>query len=438
MPAPMLRPADVAQRLNIPASTLRRWSYYFADYLPTHAQEPEGAATRSHRRYSEEDVGVLTEIKQLLGRGLTYEEVGLHLAERSSGTEQTGDEGVVEVVAETIEPSDENGEPDAANASETGEQRAIVNQPDEAGSRPELANLIAETLFSLSDSQQIILSGQQTSRQLLGVVLQDNFNLKEENSRLRERILEAERKLFELKREIDSNQAHDRERMRQMESYLFELQRRLDSLAPQVVRHAAPAAAAKPAAAPVAATAAVAATAVAAAPAPTVVAPAAQPVPPAQTPTPTPPLPPTTSSAPAPPAVMAPTEAALVPPPPPEAPSYPGPAGEAPFEDESEPISPFAPPRPPAAKTTPPVTAQPEAEVPFPPSPPSTDSVVQVAPAAGTTTSVAAQPQAAVPPPPSSPPPVTVAQPAAPTSAPASTGRWQRFTDWLFGRNMEE
>ncbi len=332
MPAPMLRPADVAQRLNIPASTLRRWSYYFADYLPTHVQELDGAATRSHRRYGEEDVRVLREIKELLGRGLTYEEVGLHLAERTSDPERAGEATVVEVLAETIESSDEDGGSETGDASETTGRRAIVNQPDEAGSRPELANLIAETLFSLSDSQQIILSGQQTARQLLGVVLQDNFNLKEENSRLRERILEAERKLFELKREVDSNQTHDRERMRQMESYLFELQRRLDSLAPQVMRHASPAAGVRPAPAPAATSAA---------------------------------------------------------------------------------VSPFAPPRPPAAEATPSVAAQPEAAIPPLPSPPPPESIVQVAP-------------------------VAVAQPAGTPPVPTSSGRWQRFGDWLFGRNMEE
>lgn len=424
MPAPMLRPADVAQRLNIPASTLRRWSYYFADYLPTHAQEANGAATRSHRRYSEEDVRVLTEIKELLGRGLTYEEVGLHLAERPSDPERAGEAEVVEVVAETIEPSDEEGRAETEDASETRERRAIVSQPDEADSRPELANLIAETLFSLSDSQQIILSGQQTSRQLLGVVLQDNFNLKEENSRLRERILEAERKLFELKREIDSNQTQDRERMRQMESYLFELQRRLDSLAPQVVRHAPPAAGVRPAPAPVAA------------PAPTAVAPPAQPVPPAippQAAVPTgaavassaPPAAGVTSPAAAPPAVLAPAESSYVPPPAPAGtPATPAPAptsspvqaAEAPPGDEIEPVSPFAPPRQPAAEATPSVAAQPEAAIPPPPSPlppPPQESIAQVAPAA-------------------------VAQPAGPPPVPTSSGRWQRFSDWLFGRNMEE
>ena len=81
------------------------------------------------------------------------------------------------------------------------------------------------------DSQQIILTGQQTSRQLLGVLLQDNFNLKEENTRLRERMVENERKVFELKRELDEARSQERERMRQMEAHLFEVQRRLDSMA---------------------------------------------------------------------------------------------------------------------------------------------------------------------------------------------------------------
>jgi hypothetical protein len=54
----------------------------------------------------------------------------------------------------------------------------------------------------------------------MGVVIQDNFNLKEENNRLRERMLELERQLGELRREDVAR----REAMRQeMEMKLMEI-----------------------------------------------------------------------------------------------------------------------------------------------------------------------------------------------------------------------
>lgn len=218
------RPAEAAQILGIPASTLRRWSGQFADFLsPPTRDRPEGGG---HRRYTSTDIQTLAEVKRLLGAGLTYQQVRQRLEHPAGeGTEET----IADALADDILP-------EASNSTTA----LVLNDAERIPAEPaaSMGELLTNTLYSLSDSQQIILSSQQTSRQLLGVLLQDNFNLKEENTKLRERMLETERKLFELKRDLDEGQARERERMRQMEQYLFDLQRRLDGLASSPTRRA--------------------------------------------------------------------------------------------------------------------------------------------------------------------------------------------------------
>ncbi|NUQ37998.1 MAG: MerR family transcriptional regulator [Caldilineales bacterium] len=206
-----LRPAEAAEQLGISTATLRRWAQQFSAFLAPAAAHPASGrrGQRGHRRYSPEDVATLAACGRLLAAGLTFEQARARLG---------GQEGGVSALALL---------PDAAR---------------ETGGR-EMAAFFSDTLHSLTNSQEIVLSNQQVARQLLGVVLQDNFNLKEENTRLRERMLETERALFELKREMDAGRSQERERMRQMEAQLFEMQRRLDGLptAPASARLPAPA-----------------------------------------------------------------------------------------------------------------------------------------------------------------------------------------------------
>ncbi len=71
------------------------------------------------------------------------------------------------------------------------------------------ARFLRDAVQGMADNQQIILNSQQASRDLMGVMIQDNLNLKGEASSLRERMLEMERELAELRR----RQADYRERM---------------------------------------------------------------------------------------------------------------------------------------------------------------------------------------------------------------------------------
>ncbi len=214
MASTLLRPAEAAQRLGIPASTLRRWSRRFAAFLSPQANGVrEADGSRGHRRYTPQDLDILARCKTLLSQGYTFEQVAEQL-EATVAPEVIVVEGEIEENAREQEPVRE----------EVGSD--IVREEDAA----DLGQMIAQMLASLSGSQQMLITGQQTERELLRIVIQDNLNLKEENKRLRERMVETERRIFEMKREMEHYREDDRERMRQMEAYMFQLQRQLDDL----------------------------------------------------------------------------------------------------------------------------------------------------------------------------------------------------------------
>lgn len=211
----LLRPADAARQLGLPASTLRRWSRRFAAFLSPEANGVVHAdGGRGHRRYTPQDLAVLARCKALLSEGRTF-------AQAAQALESAFQPDVVIVQGEV----DEEAAPSVGPAADA-EPLQMVREEEAR----DLGQLMAQTLSSLSGSQQMIITGQQTERELLGVVLQDNFNLKEDNKKLRERMVETERRIFEMKREMAKTQTAERERMRQMEAYLFQLQRQMDDL----------------------------------------------------------------------------------------------------------------------------------------------------------------------------------------------------------------
>lgn len=208
------RPAGAAARLAISAATLRRWARQFDEFL-----SPEAAGRNGRRRYTEADLQVLAQVHALLDMGLSYEEARRQLRHRRRGV---ADNGHPTETALVLADMDDRFYPGAALAS------------------TEATTALAQALHHVGEGQQVILAQQQTLRQLVGVLLQDNLQLKEENGRLRERMLETERRLFELQRELAAGQAQARERMRQLEASLFDVQRQLDGLAPAVRRMAEP------------------------------------------------------------------------------------------------------------------------------------------------------------------------------------------------------
>jgi len=199
-------PSEVANQLQVSPSTLRRWSNEFADYLSDVAgrpdSDPDGGT--SHRRYTDGDVETLMTIKGLLAEGLTYVQVSRRLealrSRRASAEEQEED---TEPQVMTLGPSLREG-----------------------SSASPAVTVLSDTLHTVADGQQLLLGSQQANRELLTVVLQDNFSLKEENAKLRDRMLELERDLAEMRRV-------DQARRESLEARLQQIELQARSRAPQ-------------------------------------------------------------------------------------------------------------------------------------------------------------------------------------------------------------
>jgi DNA-binding transcriptional MerR regulator len=173
-------PSEVAKHLQISPSTLRRWSNEFSEFLSDAAGKPhpaEGGQT-AHRRYTDQDVESLLTIKGLLEEGLTYIQAGRRL--EALQLRQQAD--------------------DWSDDAQSSEVRALGPSLRDASSAAPAFTVLADTLHTVADSQQILMGSQQANRDLLTVVLQDNFGLKEENTKLRDRMLELERDLAEIRR----------------------------------------------------------------------------------------------------------------------------------------------------------------------------------------------------------------------------------------------
>ncbi len=182
------RPAEVAELLGVSPATLRRWSRRFEDYL----QARDAGADGSHRRYTEHDLHTLGEIKTMLEQGWTYNQVAEHLGA-----------GATPVAVGVYPALDDIPEPGAAEpvrpvpaAQSLARTTALVPEED----LPPAAQFLRDAIRAVTDNQQVLLNTQYANRDMLGVMIQDNLNLKEENTDLRERMLDLERELAELRR----------------------------------------------------------------------------------------------------------------------------------------------------------------------------------------------------------------------------------------------
>lgn len=198
-------PQVVATELDVSSATLRRWSDEFADHLSPEAGSTKG---RSHRRYNEDDVAVLKAVKTLMGQGMTYaqvrEKLGDQLAVWADGDSQVTTITIEDTMEDTIieDPVDDNtedvDEPDEDVLVANSDEKSLINAN---GSESSAIDFFTNTLSTLSDNQKSILNSQAANRELLGVLIQDNFNLKDENNRLRERLLEVERQMAQIRQD---------------------------------------------------------------------------------------------------------------------------------------------------------------------------------------------------------------------------------------------
>lgn len=203
---PYRLPNEVATHLQVSPSTLRRWSNEFADFLSDSAGRPqaETGSQASHRRYTDEDLETLMTVKGLLAEGLTYIQVGKRL--EALRLHQTP----------------------AHVVDDDGSQLTTLGPSlQQSSSIFPAVTVLSDTLHTVASGQQMLLGSQQANRDLLTVVLQDNFGLKEENAKLRDRMLELERDLAEIRR-LDAG------RRENLEARLQELEQQVRQQPPKV------------------------------------------------------------------------------------------------------------------------------------------------------------------------------------------------------------
>ena len=166
--------SDVASELGISPATLKSWVKEFSGFLSPASPMADGA-----RRFTDYDHRVLKRIKDHLAAGLTLEECADQLHEDGYGDAMFVDSA----------RADEN--------SPVSDTRTLAATPN---TTQQGFVALTETLRAMIENQQTIQNSLQVNRNLLGVILQDNFNLKEENSKLRDRMLKIEQELGEFKR----------------------------------------------------------------------------------------------------------------------------------------------------------------------------------------------------------------------------------------------
>lgn len=186
---------EVAYHLQVTADTLRGWTQRYAGVLSGHAAE-------SNPRYSNADVAALIMVQKLLEQGLSDEQVSERLTPKR-------------IVRDT-----------SPSVALTPDQSLKVVE----GRATMLPQALGDILSTISSSQQSVLNSQATVREVVGVVVQDNFSLKEENRKLRERMLELERTLAEYQRREETRKERQESRMRALEGTVAALQQQVAQL----------------------------------------------------------------------------------------------------------------------------------------------------------------------------------------------------------------
>ena len=124
----------------------------------------------------------------------------------------------------------------SANASpdESSDARIIASVSDASPFDDANAPMLAATLHTLNEAQRAILNTQQANRDLIGVLVQDNFNLKAENERLRDRMLTLERDFAETRRREELRRESVEERLQVAEAAANALLAQMQQLEAQI------------------------------------------------------------------------------------------------------------------------------------------------------------------------------------------------------------
>ena len=183
--------AEVARHLDISPENLQRLRRRFSHYLSDEAAGPTPAFTNT-------DIAALVTVQKLLAQGYDHDQIDEHLTPVS-----------LEVAPESLLPD------------------LRVNGEDGDASLPQV---VGDVLHTIVNSQQAVLNGQTNLREMMGVVVQDNFNLKDENRKLRDRMLEMERVLAEYQRREETRKERIEGRLRGLEATVAALQQQVAQL----------------------------------------------------------------------------------------------------------------------------------------------------------------------------------------------------------------
>ncbi len=182
--------AEVASHLQIQPETLHQWHQRFAPFL--------GAEVVAiNPRYTSADIAVLLTVQKYLDQGFNDDEVRSRLIPKRIMPPA--------VTSTALAPSETHG---------------LVLGSDNLG----MPQVVADLLSTIANSQQSVLSGQSTVRDIVNVMVQDNFNLKDENRKLRDRVLELERVFAEYQRREETRKERLEGRMRGLEQTVMALQ----------------------------------------------------------------------------------------------------------------------------------------------------------------------------------------------------------------------
>lgn len=188
---------EVAQHLQVSPDMLRDWRRRFGEFLSGDPTQPAG----EWPTFSQADVAVLLTIDSLLEQGYSDGQVGESLKPRRIESPQM--------------------EPGGA------QPLALKGDTAEPGGAVGVGQAIHDVLGALAGGQQAVLNSQASLREMVSVVVQDNFNLKDENRKLRERMLEIERALAEYQRREETRKERLEARMRAMEGTMAALQQQM-------------------------------------------------------------------------------------------------------------------------------------------------------------------------------------------------------------------
>lgn len=196
---------ETAQQLHAEPHQLWQWSRRFARFLTVDVDA-------DHPRYTYADLVTLGAIQALTTQGHTDEQITAHLATRQADN--------IRFSPPVLDPGALAGGAELVAGSNTD---VLLPQS------------LRDVFGTLAGGQRAILNNQATMREMVGVVVQDNFNLKDENRKLRERILELERALAEYQRREELRKERLESRLRALESTVAALQQQISQIV-QVLR----------------------------------------------------------------------------------------------------------------------------------------------------------------------------------------------------------